>query len=66
MNKGLTMKMGQTHVHRYLKPLLERILKGEIDPSGIITHRAKLADAPELYKTFRDKKDGCIKVVLTP
>ncbi len=66
MNKGLTLKMGQTHVHRYLKPLLERILKGEIDPSGVITHRAKLADAPALYKTFRDKKDGCIKVVLTP
>jgi len=66
MNKGLTFKMGQTHVHRYLKPLLARIEKGEIDPAGIITHRAKLADAPELYKTFRDKKDGCIKVVLTP
>ena len=66
MNKGLTMKMGQTHVHRYLKPLMDRILKGEIDPSGVITHRAKLADAPALYKTFRDKKDGCIKVVLTP
>ena len=66
MNKGLTLKMGQTHVHRYLKPLMERILKGEIDPSGVITHRAKLADAPELYKTFRDKKEGCIKVVLTP
>ena len=66
MNKGLTMKMGQTHVHRYLKPLMDRILKGEIDPSGVITHRAKLADAPKLYKDFRDKKDGCIKVVLTP
>ncbi len=66
MNKGLTMKMGQTHVHRYLKPLMDRIVKGEIDPSGVITHRAKLADAPQLYKDFRDKKDGCIKVVLTP
>jgi threonine dehydrogenase-like Zn-dependent dehydrogenase len=66
MNKGLTFKMGQTHMHRYMKPLLKRIEKGEIDPSGIITHRAKLADAPELYKTFRDKQDGCIKVVMTP
>jgi threonine dehydrogenase-like Zn-dependent dehydrogenase len=66
MNKGLTFKMGQTHMHRYMKPLLARIEKGEIDPSGIITHRAKLADAPALYKTFRDKQDGCIKVVMTP
>jgi threonine dehydrogenase-like Zn-dependent dehydrogenase len=66
MNKGLTFRMGQTHMHRYMKPLLERIEKGEIDPSGIITHRANLADAPALYKTFRDKKDGCIKVVMTP
>ena len=66
MNKGLTLKAGQTHVHRYLKPLLERIEKGEIDPSGIITHRIKIDDAPEYYKTFRDKKDKCIKVVITP
>ena len=66
MNKGLTMRTGQTHTHRYVKPLMERIEKGEIDPSGVITHRAKLKDAPDLYKTFRDKKDGCIKVVLTP
>ncbi len=66
MNKGVTVKTGQTHVHRYLKPLLERIEKGEIDPSFVITHRLKLADAPEAYKTFRDKKDNCIKVVLKP
>jgi threonine dehydrogenase-like Zn-dependent dehydrogenase len=66
VNKGLTMKSGQTHVHRYMKPLMDRITNGEIDPSGVITHRAKLADAPKLYATFRDKKDGCIKVVLTP
>jgi threonine dehydrogenase-like Zn-dependent dehydrogenase len=66
MNKGLTFKMGQTHMHRYMKPLLARIEKGEIDPSGVITHRANLADAPALYKSFRDKKDGCIKVVMTP
>ncbi|MCU0704697.1 MAG: glutathione-dependent formaldehyde dehydrogenase [Fimbriiglobus sp.] len=66
MNKGLTMKMGQTHMHRYMKPLLEKIEKGEIDPSRIITHRAKLDNAPDLYKKFRDKKDGCIKCVMTP
>jgi threonine dehydrogenase-like Zn-dependent dehydrogenase len=64
--KGLTLKMGQTHVHRYLPQLLDRIQRGEIDPSFVITHRLKLADAPDAYKTFRDKKDGCIKVVLTP
>ena len=66
MNKGLTMKTGQTHMQRYMKPLLEKIEAGEIDPSFVITHRVKLADAPEAYKTFRDKKDGCIKVVLKP
>jgi threonine dehydrogenase-like Zn-dependent dehydrogenase len=65
-NKGLTLKMGQTHVHRYTKPLLERIERGDIDPSGIITHRLKLDAAPEAYRTFRDKKDKCIKVVMTP
>lgn len=52
--------------HRYMAPLLNRIEKGEIDPSGIITHRAKLADAPALYKKFRDHQDGCIEVVMTP
>src|SRR5262245_12249062 len=66
MNKGLTLKMGQTHVHKYLPPLLERIEKGDIDPSFVITHRFKLTDAPAAYETFRDKKDGCIKVVMTP
>jgi len=66
VNKALTMKTGQTHVHRYLKPLMEKIEKGEIDPSFLITHRLKLADAPQAYKTFRDKQDGCIKVVLIP
>ena len=66
MNKGLTIRSGQTHVQRYTRPLLDKIEAGEIDPSFIITHRAPLSDAPELYKTFRDKKDGCIKVVLTP
>jgi threonine dehydrogenase-like Zn-dependent dehydrogenase len=64
--KGLTLKMGQTHVQRYMKPLLERIEKGEIDPSFVITHRLPLVEAPEAYKTFRGKQDDCIKVVLKP
>jgi len=62
--KGLTLKMGQTHVHRYLPALLERIERGEIDPSFVITHRATLAQAPDMYRTFRDKQDACIKVVM--
>ena len=66
MNKGLTLKMGQTHVQRYGGTLLKKIESGEIDPSFVITHRRPLADAPEMYKTFRDKKEGCIKVVLSP
>ena len=66
MNKGLTLKTGQTHVQRYGGPLLKKIEAGEIDPSFVITHQRPLADAPEMYKTFRDKKDGCIKVVLKP
>ncbi|MBC7853251.1 MAG: glutathione-dependent formaldehyde dehydrogenase [Pirellulaceae bacterium] len=66
MNKGLTMKTGQTHMQRYMQPLLEKIESGEIDPSFVITHQVKLEDAPAAYKTFRDKKDGCIKVVLKP
>ncbi len=66
MNKGLTFKMGQTHVQRYLQPLLGLIEAGKIDPSFVITHRVPLDEAPAAYSTFRDKKDGCIKVVLTP
>jgi len=66
MNKALTMRTGQTHTHRYLAPLLEKVQSGEIDPSFVITHRARLEDGPELYKKFRDKEDGCIKVVMTP
>jgi len=66
MNKGLTMKMGQTHMHRYMKPLLQKVEAGEIDPSFVITHRLTLDDAPGAYQTFRDKQDGCIKVVLKP
>lgn len=66
MNKALTMKMGQTHVQRYLKPLLEMIENGQIDPSFVITHRLPLEDAPAAYEVFRDKQDECIKVVLKP
>jgi threonine dehydrogenase-like Zn-dependent dehydrogenase len=66
MNKGLTMKMGQTHVQKYLKPLLKKVSDGEIDPSFIITHKIKLEEGPEMYKTFRDKEDKCIKVVIQP
>ena len=67
MNKGLTLKTGQTHMIRYLQPLLERIQKGEIDPSFIISHRStSLEDGPELYKAFRDKTDKCTKVVFKP
>jgi threonine dehydrogenase-like Zn-dependent dehydrogenase len=66
VGKGLTMKTGQTHVQRYLEPLMKLIESGEIDPSFLITHRIGLEDGPEAYKTFRDKKDGCIKVVIRP
>lgn len=66
MNKGLTMHAGQTHMQRYLAPLLERVEAGEIDLSGIITHRGDLKDGPDFYKTFRDKDDGCIKCVMKP
>lgn len=65
-NKGLTLKMGQTHVHKYLKPLFELISNNKIDPSVIITHRMKLDDAPQAYEMFKHKKDKCIKVVLKP
>ena len=64
--KGLTLKMGQTHMHKYMPILLERIERGEIDPSFIITHRIGLEDAPAMYRTFRDKQDACIKVVMKP
>ena len=66
MNRSLTMKTGQTHVHRYLKPLMERVQKGEIDPTFIITHRMKLSDAPHAYEVFNNKQDECMKVVLRP
>ena len=66
MNKGLTMKSGQTHVQRYLKPLLQKIEEGKIDPSLVITHRMRLDEAPAAYETFLHKEDGCVKVVLIP
>ena len=65
-NKGLTLKMGQTHVHRYLHPLLEHVQNGDIDPSFVITHKMSLEDAPTGYEIFKHKKDNCIKVVLKP
>jgi threonine dehydrogenase-like Zn-dependent dehydrogenase len=66
MNRSLTMRSGQCHVQRYLRPLLERIERGEIDPSFVITHRLSLDDAPNGYETFKQKLDDCVKVVLRP
>lgn len=66
MNKSLTIKSGQTHVQRYMKPLLERIQKGDIDPAFVITHRLPLEDAPQAFEVFSNKQDECIKVVLKP
>jgi threonine dehydrogenase-like Zn-dependent dehydrogenase len=66
VNKALTIKSGQTHVQRYMKPLLERIERGQIDPSFIISHRMTLDEAPEAYELFKHKEDECVKVVLRP
>jgi threonine dehydrogenase-like Zn-dependent dehydrogenase len=66
MNKGLTIRTGQTHVNRWTDDLLRRIEEGQIDPSFVITHTVGLEQGPEMYEIFRDKKDGCIKVVLKP
>jgi threonine dehydrogenase-like Zn-dependent dehydrogenase len=66
VNRGLTIKAGQCHVHKYLRPLLERIEAGEIDPSFVITHTMGLDDAPQGYETFKHKEDDCVKVVLKP
>jgi threonine dehydrogenase-like Zn-dependent dehydrogenase len=66
VNRALTIKSGQTHVQRYLKPLLRLIEEGRIDPSFVVTHRLSLDDAPKGYKIFRDKQEECIKVVLKP
>jgi len=60
------MKTGQTHMMRFMKPLLDRIERGDIDPSFVISHRVPLDRAPEMYETFRDKRDHCTKVVLDP
>jgi threonine dehydrogenase-like Zn-dependent dehydrogenase len=66
MNRSLTLKTGQTHVQRYLRPLLERIEKGEIDPAFVVTHRMPLSEAPRAYEMFKHKQDECVKVVLRP
>lgn len=66
MNKGLTMRTGQTHVNRWTDDLLRRIEEGEIDPSFVITHTVPLEQGPEMYQVFRDKRDSCVKVVLKP
>ncbi|QQO22339.1 glutathione-dependent formaldehyde dehydrogenase [Bradyrhizobium diazoefficiens] len=66
MNKGLTMRTGQTHVNRWTDDLLRRIEEGEIDPSFVITHTVPLSEGPEMYQVFRDKRDSCVKVVLKP
>jgi threonine dehydrogenase-like Zn-dependent dehydrogenase len=67
MNKGLTLKTGQTHVHKYMPRLMQLIEEGKIDPAAIITHTsADLDEGPALYDKFRDKEDGCVKVVLFP
>ena len=64
--KGLTLRMGQTHVHKYMQPLMDRVQRGEIDPSFVISHRLQLNDAPYGYDIFREKEDACIKVVMKP
>jgi threonine dehydrogenase-like Zn-dependent dehydrogenase len=64
--KGVTFKIGQTHMHRHMKPLLERIEKGQIDPSFIISHRITLDDAPQMYEVWSDKKDSVTKIIIEP
>jgi len=66
MNRSITVKTGQTHVQRYLGPLFEKVQKGELDPSFVITHRMSLKEAPDAYKIFRDNQESCIKIVLRP
>jgi threonine dehydrogenase-like Zn-dependent dehydrogenase len=66
MNKGLTLRTGQTHVNRWTDDLLRLVEEGQIDPSFVVTHQVKLEDGPAMYRTFRDKEDGCVKVVLKP
>jgi threonine dehydrogenase-like Zn-dependent dehydrogenase len=64
--KGLTLRMGQTHVHRYMQPLMELVSTGVLDPTFVITHILSLDDAPDAYELFKRKEDGCVKVVLKP
>jgi threonine dehydrogenase-like Zn-dependent dehydrogenase len=66
VNKAITIKSGQTHVQRYMRPLLERIARGEFDPSFIVSHRLSLDEAPLGYEMFKNKEDECTKVVLKP
>lgn len=66
MNRSITLRTGQCHVQRYTKPLLDRIERGEIDPSFVITHRLPLDQAPDAYEVFKQKQDDCVKVVLSP
>jgi threonine dehydrogenase-like Zn-dependent dehydrogenase len=66
MNKGLQLRTGQCHVQKYMKPLYDRVVKGDIDPSFVVTHRLELGKAPDGYETFKHKQDECVKVVLKP
>ena len=66
MNKGLSIKAGQCHVQRYMKPLLDHIRAGNIDPTFVVTHRLGLDEAANGYETFKHKEDECVKVVLRP
>jgi threonine dehydrogenase-like Zn-dependent dehydrogenase len=66
MNKGMTIKTGQTHVHSFVPELLDHIRSGRLDPSFVVTHRVPLSEAAHAYHLFREKRDGCIKVVLDP
>ena len=66
MNKGLTIRTGQTHMMKYMRPLLERVQAGDIDPSFVVTHTLPLDQAPHGYDIFKNKQDECIKVVLKP
>jgi len=66
INRGLTFRMAQTPVQHYLPKLMQQIEQGDIDPSFVITHNVSLDQGPEMYQTFRDKQDGCIKVMMRP
>ncbi len=66
MNRGLTIKSAQCHVQRYMRPLLERVQNGEIDPSFVVSHHLSLDDAPRGYDMFKHKEDECVKVILKP